>query len=173
MQPKTDAVKDKMNRYLQRFKPIKERFMEQVFLPTESGCWLWIGATRGNEKNNMYGGFCWNKRTWIASRAAYVLFIGPIPTNMRVCHVCDCRLCVRPEHLFLGTARDNTQDMIQKGRGPKQDGENNPASKFTNNQIFDIRASKEKGASLARKYQVTDSCISNIKSKKRWAHIYT
>jgi hypothetical protein len=53
----------------------------------------------------------------LAHRMSWEMHFGPIPEGMLVLHHCDVRRCVRPDHLFLGTARDNTRDMIAKGRG--------------------------------------------------------
>lgn len=77
----------------------------------ESGCWLFEGSTikRG------YGRLA-SSGQLTAHRASYERFYGPIPDGMCVCHACDVRSCINPNHLFLGTHRDNTQDMWQKGR---------------------------------------------------------
>ena len=77
------------------------------------GCWL-LGRA-GNFRG--YGGVkITDRRKYAAHRVAYALVKGPIPAGMLVCHRCDTPRCVRPDHLFLGTASDNMRDMIAKGR---------------------------------------------------------
>lgn len=76
----------------------------------ENGCWLWTGA------HGRYGNLSVNKRHMDAHRFSWLLHRGQIPDGMRVLHSCDVSLCVNPEHLFLGTAKDNTRDMLAKGR---------------------------------------------------------
>jgi hypothetical protein len=71
-------------------------------------CWLWTGPTNGR-----YGRI--GRRTY-AHRMAYELAYGPIPEGMFVMHRCDVTRCVRPDHLTLGTAADNTADAVAKGR---------------------------------------------------------
>ena len=92
--------------------PIEWRFWTKV-LPVESGCWEW----QGYRDSAGYGSFavrpCFPAR---APRYAYELMVGDIPEGLWVCHKCDNPPCVRPEHLFLGTALDNHRDMIEKGR---------------------------------------------------------
>jgi hypothetical protein len=85
------------------------------------GCWLWSGAVRDKGRpGGSYGAFvvcrCGQYRTYRANRIAYQLVNGPIPDGLWVLHRCDVRLCVRPSHLFLGTAKDNTLDALAKGR---------------------------------------------------------
>jgi hypothetical protein len=78
----------------------------------DGGCWLWTGT-----KNNAgYGQAHWSGRHVLAHRASWEMHNGPAPAGMHICHRCDVRLCVRPDHLFLGTPDDNVQDMIAKGR---------------------------------------------------------
>lgn len=90
-----------------------------------NGCWLWQagqnGAGYGIVRNpeapppgqaQLPG----VPRYVLAHRLSYQLALGPIPPDTYVCHRCDVPLCVNPEHLFLGSARDNTLDAIQKGR---------------------------------------------------------
>ena len=75
-------------------------------------CWFWTGAVAGYR----YGHLSINGGVKKAHRVAYELFVGPIPPGMRVLHQCDAPLCVRTDHLFLGTMLDNTLDMVRKGR---------------------------------------------------------
>lgn len=79
----------------------------------ETGCLNY----RGWINTNGYGRIRIGKKSCGAHRVAYEVFIGPIPEGMLVCHKCDNRRCIEPTHLFLGTHADNTQDMLQKGRG--------------------------------------------------------
>lgn len=89
---------------------VLERFKEK-FKVMESGCHEW----QSNFHRTGYGKFMEGK-TVPAHRMAYTLFVGPIPAGNWVLHKCDNRKCVNPEHLFLGSRKDNIQDMDQKGR---------------------------------------------------------
>ena len=81
----------------------------------ENGCWIWSGskATRG------YGKMRVNGVGTAAHRYSYSVNHGSIPDGMIVCHTCDTPSCVNPDHLFVGTTKDNYDDMIKKGRGYK------------------------------------------------------
>ena len=88
-----------------------ERFTSKWEAVTESGCWIWTGAA------GRYGKFAITPgNACDAHRASWILHNGTIPNGMRVLHRCDVPLCVNPAHLFLGSAKENTLDMIQKGR---------------------------------------------------------
>lgn len=89
----------------------------------ESGCWLWTGWAL----NSGYGGYTdRNGRNWPAHRYMYAKRVGDIPPRYHVCHKCDVKLCVNPEHLFIGTAQENIHDMQRKGRWKARQPVNGP-----------------------------------------------
>ena len=80
--------------------------------PELGPCWIWTGSSRAKG----YGRISDKRHSEVTHRVAFRLTYGPIPDGMWVLHKCDTRLCCRPSHLFLGTAKDNKADCIAKGR---------------------------------------------------------
>ena len=78
-------------------------------------CWIWKGPKMARDG---YGIFFADKMIR-AHRFSYILLKGNIQKNKMICHTCDNRLCVNPNHLYAGTAKDNTRDMVERGRGRK------------------------------------------------------
>lgn len=90
---------------------------ESMFIPEpNSGCWLWLGGLSPRGYGNKRLPKSEGQRTRIASRVAYHIYKGPVPDGMFVCHTCDVRSCVNPDHLWLGTNSDNIRDARDKGR---------------------------------------------------------
>lgn len=91
---------------------LSERFYKKISPDPNSGCWLWIGAAF----NHGYGQMRINGKIKSAHRASWEIHNGDIPNDLFVCHKCDVKLCVNPDHLFLGTNSDNMKDMNDKKR---------------------------------------------------------
>lgn len=128
-------------------------------------CWLWRGARtpRG------YGSFWLKKRLTHAHRAAWELQNGEIPTGICVLHRCDNRACVRPSHLFLGTNKENTADMIIKRRGLV--GSKNGQAKLTPKKVAQILHLYSCGytqSSLSKRFKVCPAQIHNIVRGHSW-----
>lgn len=89
---------------------------------------------------------------------------------MVVCHKCDNPSCINPNHLFLGTHKENMNDMVTKNRQSKGEGRTNIA-KLTDEQIEKIRKDNRVQNVIAIDYGITQSNVSRIKNKNRWTHI--
>ena len=146
--------------------PIKERFWSKV--KKTKTCWIWTAY----KTTNGYGrfGMAAHIGPKAAHRVAWALTHGEIPKGLNVLHKCDNPPCVRPSHLFLGTLKENSQDMKNKLRGTI--GESNKHAKLTKNDVLEIRescAKKElKQYQLAEKYNVSTAAISLIVNRINW-----
>jgi HNH endonuclease len=128
-------------------------------------CWLWTGSTSGG-----YGAVRWEGKSTYSHRVSWLITKGEIPPLLYVLHKCDIRVCVNPDHLFLGTGFDNVQDAIAKGRrcGPR---ERLFRRVLTNTQVLEIRASAETNRALAERYDVGTQTISDVRNFRRWKNV--
>ncbi len=134
---------------------LEERFHQKYTVDETTGCWLW----NAGKQSDSYGTIQNGRQNLLAHRVSYQIHYGDIPDGLCVCHVCDIRNCVNPEHLFLGTDQDNADDKMEKGRHRLcsiQD--------LTPMAIADIRINKElKKMELARKYSVSLDMVNAIR----------
>lgn len=150
--------------YKRKPKDISCRFWRKV--KKTQGCWEWQGCLFKG-----YGVFQLGRGvgTVLAHRFSFKLAFGTIPKDFMICHKCDNRRCVRPDHLFAGTAIDNNRDMFNKKR--HQHGERGSMSKLTEKQVRYIRLSEKRNRDIARELNISESCISQIRNHKAWTHI--
>lgn len=156
------------------------RFWSKVEKRGSDDCWEWQGS-RGCQRNGTarYGSFWLGSGRYMAAhRVAWMIANGMIPPRMLVCHRCDNGLCCNPTHLFLGTARDNTQDMVAKGRrrggfNGSLRGEQQHLAKLTEVAVVEIRrrhAAGEGALDLAAEYGVHFASIYKVLKRKTWKH---
>lgn len=157
-------------------KTLLERFEAKYEPVPESGCWLWTASINNlgygqiqNGKRTVNGHF----RPFLAHRVSWELYKGPIPNGMCVLHRCDVQCCVNPEHLFIGTMRDNTMDMRRKGRWHANEKwfAYESRRKLTNEQIIEIRHSQEKTGVLMKKFGVKRHAIADVKAGRTWKKV--
>ena len=151
-----------------------ERFWSKTKRNPKTGCLDWTAAihTEG------YGSFKLDGKRQLAHRVAWMFAHGPAPAELCVCHTCDNRLCVNPDHLFLGTKADNTADAIAKGRhsttvNPLR-GEHQPTAKLNEVAVRVIRYMAAKGVTaskLARVHGVGRTTIRRVVARQTWRHV--
>ena len=150
-------------------------WFEQKYKLSPSGCWEWVAArdSRG------YGRFGLdNGKTILAHRYSWEIYKGPIPPGGHICHRCDNPPCVRPGHLFLGSALLNQRDSMKKGRKtnpPIHSGETHHKAKLTLKKVSAIRkAYSSKGVSqrkLAKEYGISQTVIGRVVRFELWRNV--
>ncbi len=147
------------------------------------GCHEWTAA-----KVSGYGRFCVGKRIFAAHRIAYMLATGVQPMELMVCHKCDNPSCVNPDHLFLGTAKDNNQDAKAKGRSARGNrngsrtmpqrlprGERHHMTSVTSEQVIEMRKVYLQGgisvSGISAMFGIPRSTAGAIIKGSRWGHI--
>jgi hypothetical protein len=175
--------------------PTLEKLVKNNYEVKENGCWDW---TNSISSKTGYGKLDFKGKTISAHRASYEVFKGEIPKGKHVCHSCDNRKCVNPDHLWVGTQKENIQDMVNKGRKPCQkgipkskehleklqigrlnnwksrEGSKHYLAKLNEEKVKEIKIMIRDGIStveIAKMFNVCQSNISLIKTGKRWNHV--
>lgn len=136
-------------------------------------CWLWRVST---DKYG-YGQLTYQGRHRMAHHVSFELTHGEIPTGKCVLHTCDTPACINPDHLYLGTKKQNTADMLQRGRDGhgRMPGSTNPNAKLTEDDVRTIRWMHANGTltnrRIAQHFGVTEALISIIVKRKAWKHV--
>lgn len=160
------------HRYHGHMRNAADRFWGKV--EVTPGCWLWMGA----RDTNGYGNFYLAGRTTKAHRFALETVCGPLGIGMQACHRCDNPPCVRPDHLFPGTALENQRDSVTKGRslspGPRRAsrGEDRWSAKVNAVQVAELRALYATGEwrqrDLGIRFGIGQAQVSRIVNGRKW-----
>jgi len=179
----TDGVFGRFNKKINKNGPLPDQSISAY--QGLSNCWQWTAA----QSTCGYGKFALCRDAWTASRVAWMLFFDKSADGFSVCHMCDNPLCVNPDHLFLGTRKDNAQDRERKGRGNRPSGENHtsklhpekvkkgsnhPKAKLTENDILEIVNQRLSGRSItniSNQFNISRPSISQILWGWTWRHV--
>lgn len=149
-----------------------KRFIEERIAPDlNSGCWLWTGVLHSVTGYGTIGVRKLGKlRHYGAHRASWMVRHGEIPAGMVICHKCDVRACVNPDHLFLGTQKDNLRDMYAKGRLYNR-GSSNGSAKLSDEQVLAIRRDTRTCDEVSAEYGIGRSTVSRVRQRKVYWNI--
>ena len=148
----------------------EKRFWERVDIRGPNDCWFWTKALCHG-----YGSVRFERRICRAHRVAYELTFGKIPGGLYCCHRCDNPICCNPDHLFVGTQKDNIQDCSRKGRKHAFKGIDSPSHKLTEEDVLMIRSKYALGKNtqrdLANEFNINQRTVGRIINGERWGHI--
>lgn len=143
-----------------------ERFIQKV--TKTDGCWLW----NANKDEHGYGLVWIQNRRYFAHRVSYQIHTAVEPGDLHVLHRCDNPSCVNPDHLFLGTQRDNVLDCAAKGRTSR--GEKRYSAKLTDEtarRVIELRKSGVLIEAVAKMFGVSPATVSKVANRKIWKHV--
>ena len=145
------------------------RFESHLIIPDDpKDCWDW----KGSFFSSGYPVFHWLRQNRGAHKFSYQLYNGQLIDGMYVCHHCDNKRCVNPNHLFFGTCRDNKHDSMGKGRHAF--GERQGSSVVTDEMVRYFKALLAIGfepQEIARLFGVSRAIVSSVKIGRTWAHV--
>ncbi len=135
---------------------------------TPTGCWECNSHTLDSQ--GKYPVVTRNGKYWRMSRYIYTLFKGVIPEGEFILHSCDNPLCINPDHLSSGTPKENSQDMVNKGRQAKG-AKNGGGVKLNEEKVRAIREDDRSLLTIAKDYGVSKKLVLLVKQKKKWKHV--
>ncbi len=156
------------NRFRGIERPIELRFWEKVDIDP-NGCWTWTAQKAKNKGRFNYGYLAVKGRPTLAHRISWSIHFGEPASGLCVLHKCDNPSCVRPDHLFLGSMRDNMIDRDVKGRGCR--GEKHVWAKLDQTMVKKIRemyASGKTSTKISHEIGVDAGTICNIVKRRSW-----
>ncbi|MDD9312672.1 HNH endonuclease [Cytobacillus firmus] len=144
-----------------RAKPIK-------YMINENGCWNCVSHALDNQKK--YPVVTRNGRYWRMSRYVFTISKGVIPEGMFILHSCDNPQCINPNHLSMGTPKENSLDMVSKGRQAKGV-KNGGGVKLDEDKVRAIREDNRSLQSIADDYGISKKLVINVKKMRNWRHV--
>ena len=150
-----------------------ERIEKYTMPEPNSGCWLWTGACAADGYPRITIGSLTDKskKSVRVNRFVCQAFHG-LPDGMHALHKCDNVICINPDHIYPGTAQQNTKDCIDRRRRTQiKLGSENSQAILNEENVLRIRASSEKPSVLADRYGVTVAAIYAVINRKNWKHI--
>ena len=139
------------------------RWEDNFIQDSPDKCWIWVGP-----KHRQWYGY---HKQMMAPRYSYKLYKGEFPKEMHVCHTCDNPSCVNPNHLFLGTHKDNMRDMYAKNRCHHNKGEKHHNAKATPEIVRHIRRKEMTQRAYAKLYGMCQRSIAEIQHRLTWPHV--
>ena len=141
-----------------------ERFKQKYVVNSDTGCWEYTGCIQ----KNGYGRLKVNGKNVLAHRFSYEYFVGPLDSELEICHSCNCKKCVNYEHMRQDTRSSNTIDKLKA--------KNHCIQKLSIDEVIEIKKALEhyyrgQCKDLAHFYKVSDRTIYHIKTGKRWSHV--
>lgn len=168
---------------------VGKRFSNGYIIDNVTGCWNWCKAI----SNNGYGKIGVSSyKTMTTHRVSWLIKYGEIKDNLFVLHKCDNRKCVNPDHLYLGTVKDNSRDLMERGNPyleirkhltpeiekrrlaalPRGKEHHRSAAKLTEEQVMEIFHSDDPQKEIAKRFGIIQQTVSLIKRKERWAYLH-
>jgi len=148
---------------------IRQKIIKNIKV-NENGCWIWQKPIQPTG----YGKTTYKLKSVDCHRVSWIVFKGKIQKGKIICHFCDIRSCCNPSHLWVGTHKENTRDMMNKKKVFDFKGEKNNQAILKEKDIIEIRKLLSLGIKqcvIANMFNIDPSNISNIKNGKLWKHV--